>query len=80
MANKREVAITTIDNPYDPLDEFEKWYLFDIEQGYNTCAYLARLTHTSDKFTDKENDEEIERAIDEILLNDFTGMYRKVIK
>lgn len=72
------VAITTIDNPFDPFDDFDSWYRFDMDKGYNSCALLARLAFTSDAFTDKENDEEIERAIDEIIKYDVLNIYKKV--
>lgn len=78
----RVCALTTIDNPYNPLneDQFMNWYLFDVENGYNSCGYLARIARTSDQFSDEENAREVERAIDEILLYDFTGLYRKLTK
>ena len=73
-----ECRLTTIDNPYDPFTQFNSWFMFDIEKGYNTCGYLGRIARTSDQFTDEENDEEIERAIDEIIKYDFMNIYRKV--
>ena len=72
--------LSTIDNPYDPFDNFSSWYMYDVESGYNSCAYLARIAKTSDQFTDVENDEEIERAIDEIIQYDFRNIYVKVKK
>ena len=70
--------LTTIDNPYNPFDEFDKWFLYDVEKGYNSCGYLARIARTSEQFSDLENDEEIERAIDEIIKYDFRNIYVKV--
>ena len=78
--SKEIVAITTIDNPFDPFDQFESWFLFDVQKGYNTCAYLDRIARTTDEFTDEENRSEIERAIDEIIENDFMHIYKKVKK
>ena len=72
------VMLSTIDNPYDPFDNFNSWYMYDVEAGYNSCAYLARIAKTSEQFTDTENDEEIERAIDEIIQYDFRNIYVKV--
>ena len=74
------VALTTVDNPYDPFEEFEKWFIFDVQNLYNTCGLLARIAHTSNQFSDKENEEEIENAIDEIIRLDFRNIYKKVYK
>ena len=71
---KRQVSITTIDNPFDPLDDFTSWFMFDIEQGYYTCSKLARLTKTTESMTEKEEIEEIERAIDRL-----SGKVRKIL-
>ena len=72
--------LSTIDNPYDPFDDFKNWFMFDVQHGYNSCAYLARIAQTSDKFTEKENFEEVERAIDEIIEHDFMNIYVKLKK
>jgi hypothetical protein len=73
-----EYRLTTIDNPYDPFTQFDSWFLFDVEKGYNTCAYLDRIAQTSSELSDEENDLEIERAIDEIIKYDFMNIYKKV--
>lgn len=70
--------LTTVDNPFNPFDDFTSWYMYDVEHGYNSCSYVARIAKTSDQFTEKENNEEIERAIDEIILHDFLNIYVKV--
>ena len=73
-------ALTTFDNPYNPFEQFDEWFLYDVEKGYNTCSYLARIARTSDEFTDEENNQEILRAIDEIVRYDFLNIYKKVKK
>lgn len=73
-------AITTIDNPYDPIENFDSWYQFDMSKGYNSCALLDRIALTSDQLTDEENQREIERAIDEIIKYDVLNLYKKVKK
>lgn len=76
----KEVTITTIDNPYDPFEDFISWYMFDIEKGYYTCSKLARLTNTSEEMTTKEEKAEIERAIDRLIELDPLDIYKKVEK
>lgn len=71
-------ALTTIDNPYDPFEQFTQWFLFDEEKGYHSTSYLGRVVRTSDQLSEEENDKEIERAIDEIIKYDIAGIYKKV--
>lgn len=71
-------ALTTVDNPYDPFEQFNLWFMFDEEKGYHTVSYLGRIARTSEQLSDEENDREIERAIDEIVKYDFQNIYKKV--
>lgn len=71
-------ALTTFDNPFDPFEQFSDWFRYDVDQGYYSCAYLARIAKTSEQFSDEENNQEIERAIDEIIKHDFMNIYKKV--
>ena len=77
---EKDVAITTIDNPFNPLDDFTSWLMFDIEKGYYTSAKVARLTNLTDEMTDKEEIEEIERAIDRLIAIDPLDIYIKVVQ
>ncbi len=72
------LALTTEDNPYDPFDEFEEWFNFDVTQGYNTCAYLARVTTTSTDLTEADQLEATNEAIREIIELNLTGNYQVV--
>ena len=51
--------LTTIDNPFDPFEQFDSWFLFDVEKGYNTCSRLDRIAKTSDSMSEKEKEEEL---------------------
>lgn len=73
-----DCAITTVDNPFDPFEQFTLWFLFDVEKGYNTCAYLGRIVQLSDDMSQEEEMMEKERAIDQIIANDFLNIYKKV--
>lgn len=73
-----DCKLTTTDNPFDPFEQFASWLLFDKEKGYNSSEYLMRIANISDDMTQKEIDEEIERAIDEIVMVNPLGIYKKV--
>lgn len=73
-----ECMITTKDNPYDYFNQFDEWYIYDITHGHNTCSLLARIAKTSINLSDFLNQKEIERAIDQMISNDFEHKYKKV--
>ena len=80
MKNK-ECMLSTVDNPFDPFEQFDSWLMFDIEKGYNTCSKLARFTQNSDEdLTQAEISADIERAIDEIIKYDFLNIFVKVTR
>lgn len=76
----KESMLTTIDNPYDPFTQFEDWYAYDVQKGYNTCAYLARIAKTSHDLSPADEELAIEQAIDEIVELNVLGIYLKVTK
>ena len=80
QTKRKKCALTTFDNPFDPFKQFNSWFLFDEEKGYHSCSILARFARTSDSLSDKENDEEVERAIDEIIKYDYENKYKKVVQ
>lgn len=80
MEEINQYWLTTFDNPYDPFDQFDDWYKLDMEKGYCTCSYVARIAKYSDDLTEQEKELETERAINEIIDNDFMNIYKKVTK
>ena len=75
----RQVHITTIDNPFNPFDDFTSWLMFDIEKGYNSSERVARLVKTTDDMSEVEELEEIERAIDRLIEIDPLDLFTKVV-
>ena len=78
MNDSNEYRLTTIDNPYDPFTQFDDWFIFDTEKGYNSCSRLDRIVNICDDMSEAEINAEIERAIDEIIKYDFLNVYKKV--
>lgn len=77
---ERRVNITTIDNPYDPFDDFEHWLLFDKEKGYNTSDKLGRLTNLKNDMSSVEENIEVEKGIDKLIEIDPLSIYEKIIR
>lgn len=73
----KETMLTTIDNPFDPFEQFTSWFLFDIEKGYNTCGKLMRIAKVSDDMSQEEYNSAIDEAIDTIIKNDFLDIFTK---
>ena len=71
-------ALTTFDNPFNPFENFDEWFAFDVQHGYNTCGKLMRIANVENDMSEVEYNNEIERAIDEIIQYDFVELYRKV--
>ena len=72
--------LTTVDNPFDPFANWDEWYAYDEAKGYCTSGLLARITKTSNELSEKEQNEDVEEAIDEILELFPDGMYKKLTK
>lgn len=70
--------LTTVDNPYNPFVQFDEWYAYDHQRGYNTLEYLARMAPTSIELSDEENDMILNDAITEIIYYNVLGIYQKV--
>lgn len=73
MSANPEVGLTTTDNPYNPLTDYDRWENYDRQQGYGTSEYLARVVRTTTEYGEGTYIEDIERAIDEIVLLNLIG-------
>lgn len=60
--------ITTVDNPFDPREDFKAWDQWDRAHGYNTSSYLDRVAALPDEvpevIVDKVRDDAIQEIID----------------
>ena len=67
--------LTTKDNPYSPFDQFDLWLQYDIEMGYQTCERLGKIIQIEEGMSDKEKEDAMDRAIDEIIKYDDLDIY-----
>jgi len=75
-----EYMLTTVDNPFDPFTQFDEWLTYDIQMGYNTTAFLARVANVSNELSEPDQQLAIQLAIEEICEENVSGMWRKVTK
>lgn len=68
--------LTTVDNPFSPFTQFDEWLQYDIAAGYDTSGMLARVAMVSDDMSEKDQDLVIDDAIQEIVDENITGLYR----
>ena len=74
----KQFMLTTIDNPFNPFDDYKAWLSFDKEHNYNSSERLMRIAQITDEMSMIEEEKETERAIDEILKYDILHIYQKV--
>ena len=72
--------LTTVDNPFDPFEQFNSWFMFDCEKGYNSYGKLMRLAEISEDMSSVEYDNAIEKAIDRLIEIDFLDIFKKITK
>ena len=72
--------LTTEDNPYDPFDEFNEWFAFDVSKGYHTTAYLGRVTYTSSDLAQADQIEASNEAVIDAFALNLEGNYKIVAR
>jgi hypothetical protein len=73
-----EYMLTTVDNPFDPFTRFDEWLAYDTRLGYDTPGMLARITKISNELSEPDQALAVQDAIDEIVNENVSGMWRKV--
>ena len=71
---------TPTGNPYDFFTQFDEWYAFDTQMGYNTCSYIDRIAKTSNSMSEADRKQAINDAVDEIMQFNLTGNYVMIEK
>ena len=74
----KQFMLTTNDNPFNPFDDYKSWLSFDKEHHYDSAERVMRIAELRDDMTMLEEEQEVERAIDEIIKYDFLHIYQKV--
>jgi len=75
-----ECMLTTVDNPFNPFEQFTSWHLFDKEKGYNSCERLMRIAKLEDGMSEEEENIELERAMDELIKYDVLDLFTKATR
>lgn len=76
-----DLVLTTIDNPYNPKEEYDKWRDWDVHNGYNTEEVFARF---ADIPVDVDMDDDVtiamltKKALIEFIENDMTKLYKLI--
>ena len=73
-----ETMLTTIDNPFNPFEQFVDWYMYDCQKGYNTYSRIARLMPDDESLSSIEKDRSEDNIIDRMIQHDPLGIYTKV--
>lgn len=73
-----EYMLTTVDNPFDPFTMFDQWLQYDIAMGYNTASFLDRVAKVSSDLSEPDQALAIQNAIDDIVQENVSGMWKKV--
>lgn len=81
--SKKTYMLTTIDNPYSPVKDFDAWYAQDLQLAMlndrpTTFGLIDRLIGSSEYLSEDEKEFEIQQAIDEIIANDKENIYQRV--
>ena len=48
--------LTTLDNPYNPFEQFDDWLNYDKQYGYNCCERVGRIAEITEDMTQIEEE------------------------
>jgi hypothetical protein len=79
MNKIKAIYLTTIDNPFNPSQQWDEWRRFDEDHQYFTSQYLARLAKTSTELSEEDYLIELGDTIDRICDLNPIGLYKKLV-
>ncbi len=68
-----DFMLSTSDNPFNPVTDYDEWRNWDCRHGYYTMELLARFYYHSDNLSDAENALAYDLAIDTVINEIPTG-------
>jgi hypothetical protein len=72
-----DYLLSTVDNKFNPYEDWEGWFNWDSQAGYNSLGLLARVIRTSPELSEADQHLAYEQAVEEIV-DMFEGFYIKV--
>jgi hypothetical protein len=75
-----ETMLTTLDNPWNPFTNYDEWYAWDHDAGYDSPSLLARISNVSHDLSPADFELAIAEAIDEIVRVNASGMHTKAVR
>lgn len=69
MQDKEMFMLSSRTNPWNYFANFDEWLAYERFTGSNSCELLARFVHTDVDMSEEEENAEISRAINYILIN-----------
>lgn len=73
-----KVGVTTLDNMFDPIDDFDHWWNEDRRLQHLTCERLSILGQFGDDLSPLDEMQEMERTIDRMIKLFPHEGYRKI--
>lgn len=70
MNEKKDLMLTTFDNPFNPFDDFVRWWKQDLILGHDCCGLLAREANISTISSEAVNDLDVIAAMKRIVRNE----------
>lgn len=70
--------LSTVDNPFNPFHQFKEWHRWDIQAGYHTAGYLARIAKVSDDLSEADYNRVVDDAMKDIVEQNLYGVHCRV--